>query len=366
MILKKLTVIAASAYCFVFPHYIYGDYKHQYHYVKSEYQASKHALDNGKVQSSFNMTHSAKPDQRLNDALKTPHGFDINDSYMCKIAQHYNVTCKAIKRFAIDRIRRDFQLEKEKQKREQETISPYAPYTIEPKTHRIWITSPHAPQEVPRDRLAFYNMSLQFYLDKPFEHHFWCNGKHLIPQSISIIESFNIQIIIHELSEVEESFIAKNLYRKLLRDNMFSFAGKIARQEILIQHGGLYADIGMMQLQDIEWYFKKYELVLPIKRTSMDNHFLAAKKGTNFFSTSLALIKPLMLLVKEKKAFIEPYHLFTFLDVRIWKLVAAMENCTLSELGFFYEETHYKQHGLNSWSKNILKITIPYLIDWED
>jgi 2'-5' RNA ligase len=41
----------------------------------------------------------------------------------------------------------------------------------------------------------------------------------------------------------------------------------------------MYTDIGMEQLRDIEWAFKKYDRVMCITGSWVDTHFIAAAKG---------------------------------------------------------------------------------------
>ncbi len=153
--------------------------------------------------------------------------------HFCDLASYLNITCESIGRFPFFHILREHDHERTLRKIS-ELVSPEAPYIIEPKTHRLWLTSHKNPREVPTSHLAFYSKSLQLYKGKPFVHHFWCNDKTLIPKTIARIQRFKVPVIIHELNEIMNCFIAKDLFKKLFDDGLFSFASDIARQEILI------------------------------------------------------------------------------------------------------------------------------------
>ncbi len=235
------------------------------------------------------------------------------------------------------------------------------PYKIEPRTHRLWLTSPENPTEPSREQLRFYKESLQFYKDKPFEHHFWCNGVHLIPETIAMIQSFNVPVIIHEISEIIDQFNIKPLFEKLMSDKLFSFASDIARQEILVQQGGLYNDIGIEQTTDIEHYFRKYERIQCIRRVWIDTHFIAAPKGSTFHTQSLLMIEPLMKAALQKGLTVPHLRTHEFLEARTWQLVAAMEEKPLTSVGFVFADKEYTPHGLGSWVGKDISMT--YIVE---
>ena len=236
-----------------------------------------------------------------------------------------------------------------------------APYKIEPKTHRLWLTSPENPTGPPREQLEFYKKSLQFYKNKPFKHHFWCNGIHLIPETIAMIQSFNPPVIIHEISEIIDQFKLKPLFEKLMRDKLFSFASDIARQEILVQQGGLYNDIGIEQTTDLEHYFRKYERIQCIRWGWIDTHFIAAPKGSKFYVQSLLMIEPIMKAALQKGLTIPHQHTHEFLEARTWQLVAAMEQQPLTPVGFVFADKEYIPHGLGSWTGKDISMT--YIVE---
>ena len=261
--------------------------------------------------------------------------------YFCNIATNYNIKCPQL--WAAQGLREDaFNTYRN------DPIPDDAPFLIEPKTHRIWFTSPDAPKEVPTDRLAFYANSLQFYKDKSFEHHFWCNGAHLIPQTIKIIKQFVPPVIIHEIIEVEDTFITKPLFRSFLKDRHFSKASNLARQELLLKFGGLYADIGLEQLKDIEEYFKKYEWISVVWKW-LDIYIFASQMNSPTLRSSLNFINQMPKLVALSSVAPAAKSCLSFTSTDAWRLSWALEKDPKNSTGFLYEGVEVKHHGLASW-----------------
>ncbi len=234
-----------------------------------------------------------------------------------------------------------------------EPISSDAPNIIDPQTHRIWLTSADATKEVSADRLAFYNHSLQFYKDKPFEHHFWCNDKNLIPETIKTIRNFNVPVIIHEVGEIEEMFITKKLYKSLLEGKHFAVACNLARQEILLQYGGLYMDIGLEQLRDIGDYFKRYDWIQTLgngyNKVGLNDFALGAPKGSAFLKRALNFSSKIPQMLSKLPVFPNGHTLVLLNTLHAWQVVWATESASKTKLGFVYKDSDFNYHGLSSW-----------------
>ncbi len=237
---------------------------------------------------------------------------------------------------------------------------------IDKHTHRMWLTNPHEPQEVPLSRLRNYAHSLEFYRGLSYTHHFWTNDPELIPETIALIELFSLPVIIHSISEIEDSFIQKDLFHKLFNDNLFSFASDIVRQELIVLFGGIYADIGIKQLVYLDHYFQHYDRIQCIRDGWIDTHFIAGPKGSDFFKKSLHLLTPLMQEVKERGLEIPTSHVHEFLEARTWQLVSAMEKEPYPAVGFIFAGTHYSTYGLGSWRGFVNDVTVSYLLDHPD
>ena len=70
--------------------------------------------------------------------------------YVCQMGAVLNITCDAIK----DTYKPYKTVNQEIPTQVQEG------YLIEPNTHRIWLTVPEKPREIPDDRLRYYEKSL--------------------------------------------------------------------------------------------------------------------------------------------------------------------------------------------------------------
>ena len=253
-----------------------------------------------------------------------------------------------------------------------EHVATDAPYLIEPKTHRIWLTSPSSPKEAPLDRLSFYEKSLEFYDNLPFEHHFWCNGVHLIPQTIAAIRNFSTPVIIHDISEVADQFITKNLFTRFLNDNHFCYAGDLAKQEIVLQQGGLYADIGLEQKTNLEPYFKKYEeLFFSAERWGSEGgSAVGARKNlphlrnSLVFASQIERLIPQLSVIPSRPRVLVGLHIWT-----AWRINWALEAEQKTNLGFIYLDVDFDYHGFASWhnpgTSELYNFTINYYLDFD-
>lgn len=304
---------------------------------------------------------------RMMHPYKVDAAYDLNfevyeQDYVCSVGALYNISCPAIARFPIQYLSKDIINKKMRSvNNARASVSKKGPYLIDPLTHRMWLTSEESPKEVPSHLLTFYNNSLQFYADKNITHHFWCNGQNLIPETIATISSFNVPVQIHDIGEISDDFISKDIFKKFMNDGFFSFAADLAKQELLVKYGGLYADVGMEQLSDIDWYLRKFDQVMCLRGTWVDTGFTAAKKGSEFFSKSLAMISPIMRSVASSNIKIPDCEVHAYKERRMWQLVAGMQNRTFASTAFFYEGMAYKSHGLNTWSHLVYSVTVDYL-----
>jgi len=187
------------------------------------------------------------------------------------------------------------------------------------------LTSSAHPKEVPRNRLRYYEKSLTFYKDQSFTHHFWCNGKHLIPKTIAAIERFSTPVIIHDISEISDGFVNKKLFEKFMHDSMWSFANDLVKSEVLLQRGGLYSDIGLEQKQDLSSYFRQYEGFVFADRA------YAAKMGSPFLNATLNLMQQMPVILKNFSVRPDSITLLRFIAYHAWKIVLAQGNIPKSQ-----------------------------------
>lgn len=283
--------------------------------------------------------------------------------YVCALGQSYNLTCNQI-----------WEAHKPYEKKFSETIDSLSIdddlYRIDRKTHRLWLTAVDSPMEVPMDRLEFFNQSLQFYINKPYEHHFWCNGLHLIPQTIATIRSFNVPVIIHDITEISEEFITKNIFKHLMKDKHFCFAGDLAKQEIILRYGGLYADIGLEQLRDLDSYFRKYDEIIFVGWGTVDGSALGAKRNSIHLRNSLNFTSQIQRTIAELPVYPGPYALVGLPIWDAWKLFWALEKEPKTLIGFVYKDSDFNYHGFASWhdpiKNKVYNFTVNYYLNMQD
>ncbi len=80
---------------------------------------------------------------------------DVSQNYLCALGALYGVSCHQLENA-------NKPYEDAFQQSQLISVAEDAPYIIEPKTHRMWFTSPDSPKEVPKNRLAYYRKSLAF------------------------------------------------------------------------------------------------------------------------------------------------------------------------------------------------------------
>ena len=272
--------------------------------------------------------------------------------YVCEIGKAYGIKCSKIwtaPKTHYDIFKSSFK-----------TYAPQeAPFLIPPKTHRLWLTSPSDPQEIPPEWLKFFEQSLLLYPEKFFEHHFWCNDKTLIPQTLVALQKFQRQVIVHEINEISEQFVTQNLFQKFLKDNLFSYAADLALQEIVFNQGGLFIDVAFEQRRNLEIYFKKYEaLHLIWDDHELESGILGGAQGAKFLKESLSFINKIPDLMDTLAATPDPKTLQGLTAWYAWKLAWALEKEPYTALGFVYTGKDFQFHD-----KESLLNTDPFIKD---
>ena len=296
--------------------------------------------------------------------LPLDHRLHVSEQdYNCVVSALYNLTCDQT--WEAFKPHHETFVQKTMQHHDSE-----APFSIEPMTHRMWLTSPEFPVEVPDLRLQNYDSSLHLY-GKDFTHHFWCNDQKLIPQTIATIKKFSTPVIIHELSEIIEGFVTRKLYERFLEAGMFAFASNLARQEILLQTGGLYLDIGILELRNFESYFKQYTwvqfVVNPVmpeqkvenasqivwldKQFFLGDSLIGAQKNSKLLNESLQLINEIPKIVRQIKHLYSPVGTTMLTTRRTWSLALALQEPTDEKIGFIYRYFDVNLLGFGSWWK---------------
>jgi hypothetical protein len=108
-------------------------------------------------------------------------------------------------------------------------------------THRMWITSRDKPSEAPVERLKIYLESLKKLNADGWAHHFWCMKKNEIPETMKILQSSEVPVIVHELEEIFPKMNTKFVFDAYYEDRQFCIASDVARQAVIYLYGGIYS-----------------------------------------------------------------------------------------------------------------------------
>lgn len=158
---------------------------------------------------------------------------------------------------------------------------------IQPIVHRIWLTGEDCPEEVPFELLNYYKRSMIFW--SLGEQHFWCMNQSKIPHTVQYLRDLGVHI--HDINEISDAFITKKLFDKLIQDKLFGFASNLARFEVMLKCGGLYADIGLEQVTDVQKLYNKFDALFYVKtHGELDICAFAFEKNSLFIREHLEFI----------------------------------------------------------------------------
>lgn len=161
-------------------------------------------------------------------------------------------------------------------------------------------------------------------------------------------------VIIHEVSEVSDNLVNKNLFNKFMNDRMVVFAADVLRAEILLQRGGFYMDIGLEQKEDLEPYFRQYEVVLIMDRC------YGSAKGSSFLTQTTALLKAIPGIAKSLVVLPEALTVHRYFAYHSWEIVLARGSIEKSKLLVADFDRYFRYHGLQSWYEYINNLSFDY------
>ncbi len=157
------------------------------------------------------------------------------------------------------------------------------------KTHRMWITSSDSPVEPPEEQLEHYiNSVARLNLGDGWTHKFWCWDKLSLPRTCKILEGSgqNIEIVEFRHPNILEKIIAKHFVFAAIDHGLFTVAGNILRNNVILDEGGFYSDIGAQIKRDPSPLLKNSDIIAHhrigrVDRRAwwIDHDFMAAKAG---------------------------------------------------------------------------------------
>ena len=180
--------------------------------------------------------------------------------------------------------------------------------TIPKKSHRMWITDPDSPVETPLEQLEYYiNSVARLNLIEGWTHKFWCWDRRQLPRTCKILEGCGQRIEVVEFCHPDElkKIIASQFVFAAIDHGLFTLAGNILRNNVLLNEGGLYTDIGAEFRQDPSRLFPYSDIIAHhrigrVDRRSwwIDHDFMAASAGNPIVRDFLNRINTLHELAK--------------------------------------------------------------------
>lgn len=126
-------------------------------------------------------------------------------------------------------------------------------------THKIWLTNPLNPYEIPEHTL---NLAIKSYQNLKSEdgwrHLFWTNTPSNIPLSIEKLKNEGVEI--HNIDELNTQACFK-IVLAYINQHMFPFACDILRIQVVNLFGGIYTDMGWIISPNINNIISKFEYV---------------------------------------------------------------------------------------------------------
>ena len=137
-------------------------------------------------------------------------------------------------------------------------------------THKIWVTSDEHPIEIPQHYIKWYENSIKHNpTSEGWTHYLWIEKKTKLPELVKKMANHpNIKIM--ELdTDLPETLITGDAYRKAIQNKQFGKASDILRLEILNQFGGWYLDTDLELYQSLKPYCKTYDMVVALEPMSV-------------------------------------------------------------------------------------------------
>lgn len=161
-------------------------------------------------------------------------------------------------------------------------------------THRMWITRPENPYEVPKNKLELYIKSLKkLSSTSEWRHMFWCMDKTKIPETIKFLKNSEIPIEVHHIDEISPKMKGGHLFDYFYENKLLVLATDVARQNVVYLFGGVYSDIGVLFNKDLTPYVDAYDYIFqvmgddPTSWKSIDHAFFGYKKRDPIFKVYL-------------------------------------------------------------------------------
>jgi hypothetical protein len=231
-------------------------------------------------------------------------------------------------------------------------------------THRIWLTDNNNPSAIPEEHIRHYIESVRQLnnLGCGWKHKFWCWQKNQITtETLRLFEAEGIEIVEMNTAAYLTNFQAMHFVHAAIDHGLYTLAGNILRNNILLFEGGLYMDMGTEILLNPTPLMKKSDIFAHLRkgRTDkkawwIDHDFMAAKPHNpinRLFLERIARLHKLVANAEVTNFFNNPRMMHCWTNARL-----------LTELFCLFSEEHnlkavmlpdansfFGAHHLTSW-----------------
>ncbi len=155
-------------------------------------------------------------------------------------------------------------------------------------THKVWITDPNNPNQIPEITLALVK---EQYLNLPdYQHLFWTNCPEELEPSFYELRKLGINFEIHHTDELAR-IPARNIFNAYVNQNMFAFASDIVRLQITATIGGIYTDMGWPLKREISRLLLNFDYAVNGEFFSpgiVSHNFIAAKPNNRILTSIIS------------------------------------------------------------------------------
>ncbi|MCX7337895.1 MAG: glycosyltransferase [Alphaproteobacteria bacterium] len=126
-------------------------------------------------------------------------------------------------------------------------------------THKVWLTNPTDPYDVPRKVIRGLK---QTYLNLPdYKHFFWTNCPEKLAGTFATLKRAGIKLEVHHTDELL-SEPGRRVFDAYMNQNLFAFACDVVRLQIVHKIGGIYSDIGWTLRSNTSRLIQNFDYVM--------------------------------------------------------------------------------------------------------
>jgi hypothetical protein len=226
--------------------------------------------------------------------------------------------------------------------------------------HRTWITSTDNPHECPPHIVEKYLNSLKnFNLDENWTHHFWCIDPALIPGTIALLNTSEIPIAIHSLTDFITYTTTHVIVEKLINHNHYTFAKNLIAFEIVNTFGGIHFDMGFEVKEDFAalldrfdylFYYQKYPNTNKI--AFFDITFFAAQPNSPLISKYLDIVSGLPTFPKNVRISFSKNNVYKIIGMPVFLSLSASEFQENDTILYLNSPVYFDLIRQGSWSNH--------------